>query len=213
MHNGIRPSFDDLQPLLIFSLVSNSISPMITSVNDENNKEMREDSDLKSGSGNNIDGDPISDSTPSGADLTISSPPTHATEPTHRNPILLGRVTSNITLARLCALCVHVSTLRYASMAATRREAAALRDFADALGDAADQVGRTTAELRGLEALAGMEVAWRVSNALTGMDSFGEVSSTTANTDLKSDMCHRVRRVKQYTSNALALVSSLVREC
>ncbi|WOL14198.1 hypothetical protein Cni_G22978 [Canna indica] len=154
-------------------------------------------------------------------DLCFASLSAYA-DAVRRNPVLLARVASNVTLARLRALRAHVSALRRAGAAATGREAAALRDCADALGDAADQVGRTTAELRGLEALAGMEVAWRVSNALTWMsaaltnedtcsDGFGEVPSAgAADADLKSDMCRRVRRVKQYTSNALALVSGLV---
>lgn len=136
-----------------------------------------------------------------------------------RSPVQLARLATNVTLARLCALRAHVSALRRAGAGAPGRETAALRDCAEQLGDAADQVGRTAAELRGLEALVGMEVAWRVSNAQTWMsaaltnedtcsDGFREMGGGTGS--IRTDVCRRVGRVKQYTSNALALVNSLV---
>ncbi|XP_074588752.1 21 kDa protein-like [Curcuma longa] len=142
----------------------------------------------------------------------------------------LARVAANLTLARIRTFRTYVSALRRAGGdAALGRTAAALRDCAEQLGDAADQVCRTSNELRGVEALVGMEVSWRVSNAQTWMsaaltyeescsDGFHEVAAASSvgsgggdsGIDVKTDICRRVMRVKQYTSNALALVNSLV---
>ncbi|URE12563.1 PMEI [Musa troglodytarum] len=152
-------------------------------------------------------------------DLCFTSLSSYASA-VQRSPVQLARLATNVTLARLCALRAHVSALRRAGAGAPRREAAALRDCAEQLGDAADQVRRTAAELRGLEALVGMEVAWRVSNAQTWMsaaltnedtcsDGFREVGGG-GTSSIRTDVCRRVGRVKQYTSNDLALVNSLV---
>ncbi|KAJ8480098.1 hypothetical protein OPV22_023825 [Ensete ventricosum] len=130
----------------------------------------------------------------------------------------LACVATNVTLARLRALCSHVSALRFASGA--EHVAAALRDCAEELGDAADQVGRTATELRGLESVKESEVAWRVSSAQTWMSAAltyeGTCSDGVRNMDsggtssVEADVCRRVGKVKQYTSNALALVNGLV---
>ncbi|KAG6468754.1 21 kDa protein-like [Zingiber officinale] len=142
----------------------------------------------------------------------------------------LARVAANVTLARIHVFRTHVSALRRGgSGEVLGRAAAALRDCAEQMGDAADQVYRTSNELRGVEALVGMEVTWRVSNAQTWMsaaltneescsDGFHEVAAASSDgsggggsgIDVETDICRRVMRVKQYTSNALALVNSLV---
>ncbi|XP_074562176.1 21 kDa protein-like [Curcuma longa] len=141
----------------------------------------------------------------------------------------LARVAANVTLARLRGFRAHVAALRRAG-AARGRAAAALRDCSEQLGDAADQMCHTHNELRGLEELVPTEVEWRVSNAQTWMSAaltneescsdgfneaaaafaYGGVGSGGSGFDVKTDICGRVRRVKQYTSNALALVNSLV---
>ncbi|RRT66544.1 hypothetical protein B296_00015981 [Ensete ventricosum] len=136
----------------------------------------------------------------------------------HRSPVRLARFASNVTLVHLLSLCSHVSALRNAGAG---REAAALRDCTDTLGDAADQVERTTSELGLLQdPLERSEVAWRVSNAQTWMsaaltnedtcsDGFQDVGGGGASA-IEADVRRRVEKVKQYTSNALALVNSLV---
>ncbi|KAG6471978.1 21 kDa protein-like [Zingiber officinale] len=157
-------------------------------------------------------------------DLCFSSLSSYAAAVGGSSPEL-ARVAANVTLARLRGLRAHVSALRRAG-AVRGRAAAALRDCSEQLGDAADQVCQTYDELRGVEELVGMEVAWRVSNAQTWMsaaltneescsDGFREAAAASAygagsGVDVKTDICSRVRRVKQYTSNALALVNSLV---
>lgn len=134
------------------------------------------------------------------------------------SPLKLARVATNVTLARLRALCSHVSALRRASGAG--HVAAALRDCAEELGDAADHVGRTATELRELESVEEPEVAWRVSSAQTWMsaaltyegtcsDGFQNVGSG-GTSSAEADVCRRVGKVRKYTSNALALVNGLV---
>ncbi|CAL9080620.1 unnamed protein product [Musa textilis] len=150
-------------------------------------------------------------------DLCFTSLSLYAAD-VHRSPVRLACLASNVTLAHLLSLCSHVSALRKAGAG---REAAALRDCADTLGDAADQVGRTTAELVRLQdPLERSEVAWRVSNAQTWMsaaltnedtcsDGFQDVGGGGASA-IEADVRRRAEKVKQYTSNALALVNSLV---
>ncbi|WOL03933.1 21 kDa protein-like [Canna indica] len=144
-----------------------------------------------------------------------------------QNPVQLARVSANLTVARLAKLSARVSSLRrHCSTTTTNApvaacpEAGALRDCSDALGDASDLARRTSAELRGLvEEAAGSSsaAAWRVSNAQTWMsaaltneetcsDGFEEVAPGSR---AKADMTWRLLRVKQYTSNALALVNGL----
>ncbi|XP_010916195.1 21 kDa protein [Elaeis guineensis] len=130
------------------------------------------------------------------------------------DPVQVAQLATNLTLARIGSLAGRVKQLR---RGASGRVAAALVDCTEALGDAADEARRTAAELTGLEAATGPEVAWRVSNAQTWMsaaltnedtctDGFDGVSSG----PVKAEVCRRIRRVMQFTSNALALVNNLV---
>ncbi|KAJ8465704.1 hypothetical protein OPV22_028256 [Ensete ventricosum] len=141
-----------------------------------------------------------------------------------QSPIQLARFATNLTLARVASLYAHVASLRRAcgtaKSASACPEAGALRDCADSLGDAVDLARRTAGELCGLEAEAAGSAAavWRMSNAQTWMsaaltdedtcvDGFEEVGQESR---AKADVCRRVWRVKQYTSNALALVNGIV---
>uniref|UniRef100_A0A1D1YAY6 Pectinesterase inhibitor domain-containing protein n=1 Tax=Anthurium amnicola TaxID=1678845 RepID=A0A1D1YAY6_9ARAE len=145
-----------------------------------------------------------------------------------QDPTQLARVAANVTLALVRGVSSHVSSL---CRAAPRRRidprtTSALEDCEDSLGDAADLTRQAVGELGRLPAAEGPEVSWRVSNAQTWMsaaltnedtctDGFAEVAPGTAAgagpaAAVKADVCRRVRRAKQYTSNALALVNSLV---
>ncbi|XP_008775434.2 21 kDa protein-like [Phoenix dactylifera] len=130
------------------------------------------------------------------------------------SPVQVAQLATNLTLARIGDLARRVKLLR---RGASGRVAAALADCTEVLGDAADQARRTAAELKGLEAAKGPEVAWRVSNAQTWMsaaltnedtctDGFDGVGSC----PVKAEVGRQVLRVKQFTSNALALVNNLV---
>ncbi|XP_020084557.1 21 kDa protein-like [Ananas comosus] len=141
------------------------------------------------------------------------------------SPVALARLASNVTAARLRALSARVAALRRRRAAPPPREAAALRDCCESAGDAADLARRAGAELARLDAgaaaaaAAGSGAAWRVANAQTWLsaaltnedtcaDGFDAVAPGPGSA--KGEVLARVRRVKQYTSNALALVNTLV---
>nr|CAD1832579.1 unnamed protein product [Ananas comosus var. bracteatus] len=139
-------------------------------------------------------------------------------------PVALARLAANVTAARLRALSARVAALRRRRAAPPPREAAALRDCCESAGDAADLARRAGAELARLDAgaaaaAAGSGAAWRVANAQTWLsaaltnedtcaDGFDAVAPGPGSA--KGEVLARVRRVKQYTSNALALVNTLV---
>lgn len=92
----------------------------------------------------------------------------------------------------------------------------------DTLRNAGDQTWQSGSEIGKLDGgggvVVGPQVAWRVSNAQTWMsaaltneetctDGMEEVE---AEGRVKADVVSRVGRAKQYTSNSLALVNSLV---
>ncbi|RRT69863.1 hypothetical protein B296_00018788 [Ensete ventricosum] len=130
-----------------------------------------------------------------------------------QNAVELAHVAANLTLARLRSLTSHVSA---AGRGTTGLEHAALLDCSDLLDDAVGWARRAEAELKGLGKAVGPEVAWRVSNALTWMstaltdevtcrDGFVRVAAG----PVKTDVCYRIRKVKKYTSNTLALIHRL----
>ncbi|KAG1330560.1 21 kDa protein [Cocos nucifera] len=130
------------------------------------------------------------------------------------SPVQVAQLATNLTLDRIGCVARRVELLR---RGASGWKASALSDCAEALGDAADEARRTAAELAGLPAAVGPEVAWRVSNAQTWMsaaltneetctDGFESVGPS----PVKTEVCRRVRRVKHFTSNAIALVNNLV---
>ncbi|KAJ6844948.1 putative 21 kDa protein-like [Iris pallida] len=129
------------------------------------------------------------------------------------DPVRLAQAAAKVATAKIRSASVRISQhLRAGS--ADRREAAALRDCAETLGDAADRTRRSAAEI----ARPGRpDLAWRVSNAQTWMsgaitneatcaDGFDAVAGGAA----KADLVAQMGRVRQYSSNALALVNKLV---
>ncbi|KAJ6816675.1 21 kDa protein [Iris pallida] len=142
------------------------------------------------------------------------------------SPVELAHVAANVTHARVRSLSKRVAKMcggsadpNNSSIAGLSwQEAGALRDCDSTLGDAADLTGRSAEELAGLGGAVGPEVAWRVANVQTWMsaaltnedtcdDGFGRVGGPSA---VKADVCRRVRVAERFTSNALALVNSLV---
>ncbi|URD83532.1 PMEI [Musa troglodytarum] len=130
-----------------------------------------------------------------------------------QNAIELAHVAAKITLARLRSLTSHDSA---AGRGTTGLEHAALIDCSDLLDDAVGWARRAGAEMKRLGKVVGPEVAWRVSNALTWMstaltdevtcrDGFVRVAAGS----VKTDVSYRIRKVKKYTSNTLALIHIL----
>lgn len=138
-----------------------------------------------------------------------------------KSPVRLAHLAVNITRARARALSAHVSALRRAPPRGrmSPREGMALQDCAETLGDAVDLACRSALELGLVDrSPSGPETGWRVSNVQTWMsgamtneqtctDGFDAVGPGSA---MKADVCGRASRLKQYTSNALALVNCLV---
>ncbi|XP_074563911.1 pectinesterase inhibitor 9-like [Curcuma longa] len=142
-----------------------------------------------------------------------------------QNPAQLARLSANVTLSRIAVLMARVAVLARAchprnASAPACPEAAALRDCAETLGYASDLTRKTEGELRELvegPAAGPADASWRVSNAQTWLsavltdeetcaDGFEEVASGSLT---KADVSWRLRRLKQYTINALALVNNL----
>lgn len=140
------------------------------------------------------------------------------------DPVLLARFAMNVTLARLKPLYVRIAYLRRHAAAdpssSGEKAAGALKDCSGLISDAMDLVKKSEKEVTGLEGMVGPEVMWHISNAQTWMsaamsdestctDGFGDGSGGTGE-DVVLEMRKKVRRAKQLTSNALALVNCLV---
>ncbi|KAJ6818208.1 putative 21 kDa protein-like [Iris pallida] len=137
------------------------------------------------------------------------------------SPVRLAHLAVNVTRGHARALSAHVSALRRAPPwgRMSTREWAALQDCAETLGDAVDLAWRSALELGQVDrSPSGPETGWHVFNVQTWMsgamtneqtctDGFDAVVAGSA---MKTDVCGRVSRLKQYTSNALALVNCLV---
>ncbi|KAJ6818167.1 putative 21 kDa protein-like [Iris pallida] len=144
-------------------------------------------------------------------DLCFSSLARYAPS-VHSDPVRLAQAAAKVAAAKIRSASVRVSQhLRAGS--ADRREAAALRDCAETLGDAVDRTRRSAAEIA---RPGGPDLAWRVSNAQTWMsgaitnevtcaDGFDAVAGGAA----KADVVAQMGMVRQYSSNALALVNKL----
>ncbi|WOL09354.1 21 kDa protein-like [Canna indica] len=148
-------------------------------------------------------------------DLCFTSLSGYASAVQH-SPLQLACAAANVTLSRLRSLRAHVSALRSSGTGAGSEAAAALSDCEETLDAAGSLVSRSAGELRGLESLQGSEAAWRVSNAQTWMsaamtneDTCADGLESVSGGDVKVDVSGQVRGVKQFTSNALALVNRL----
>lgn len=139
------------------------------------------------------------------------------------NPVLLSRFAMNVTLARLKPLSVPMASLRHRAALAPsysgNDSTPILKDCREFISRATDLVRKSEKELTGLEEKVGPEVMWRISNAQTWLsaaftyeetctDEFEEESGGTGE-DVEQ-LCKKLKRVKQLTSNALALVNCLV---
>ncbi|KAK4409720.1 Pectinesterase inhibitor 3 [Sesamum angolense] len=113
---------------------------------------------------------------------------------------------------------LYVANLsRQADYAAEPRAASALHDCFSLLGDAVDQIRGSVKQMRRLKSGAGEELRFQLSNvqtwmsaALTNEDTCVDGFEDVEEGALKSDVCDRTLKVKEVTSNALALVNSFV---
>lgn len=132
-----------------------------------------------------------------------------------RSPSQLAIVAVSVSLRRARRASAYMSSLSHSPTGASNpRAAAALRDCSSTFGDAIDQMEQSLAELRQLK--SGEEFQWQMSNvetwmsaALTNEDTCTDGFEDLPSGGVKEDVCGRVARVKEVTSNALALVNSL----
>jgi pectinesterase inhibitor-like protein len=114
----------------------------------------------------------------------------------------------NVTLARLRPLSVRIASLRNGGTGT-------LKDCSGLIIDATDLVRNSEKEVTGLEGKVGPEVIWRISNAQTWLSAAltDEGTCTDEFDEAGEDvevLCKKLKRAKQLTSNALALVNCLV---
>ncbi|XP_073286553.1 21 kDa protein-like [Primulina huaijiensis] len=134
-----------------------------------------------------------------------------------QNPARLARVAIGVSLSTANRLAIYVRNLTSrGDYGPDPRAAAALHDCFSVFGDAVDQMRGSLNQMRRLKA-AGEELAFEMSNVQTWMsaaltneetctDGFEDVSDG----PMKMDVCDRVVKVKEVTSNALCLVNSFI---
>ncbi|KAL0372738.1 UNVERIFIED_CONTAM: Pectinesterase inhibitor 3 [Sesamum calycinum] len=122
----------------------------------------------------------------------------------HRREPLPGRAHDNLPGERL----------RQVDYSADHRAAVALHDCFTVFGDAVDQIRGSLKQMRKLTG-TGEELRFQMSNvqtwmsaALTNEDTCVDGFQDVADGPVKMDVCDRTVKVKEVTSNALALVNS-----
>ncbi|KAJ3674136.1 hypothetical protein LUZ60_006128 [Juncus effusus] len=139
------------------------------------------------------------------------------------NPAQLARFAMNATLARLAPISARIAVLRSRAAADSasypdHRQANALKDCKGSISSATDLIRNSEKEMNGLEEMVGPEVTWRIGNAQTWLSAAMTEEETCTDGfeggrsggDAGVEVCRKVKKVKQLTSNALALVNGLV---
>lgn len=134
-----------------------------------------------------------------------------------QNPARLARVAVGVSLSRAKHMAAYVANAsREADYAADSRAAAALHDCFSVLGDAVDQIRGSLKQMRRL-AGGGDELRYQLSNvqtwmsaALTNEDTCVDGFEDVADGPVRMDVYDRTLKVKEVTSNALALVNVFV---
>ncbi|KAG8382728.1 hypothetical protein BUALT_Bualt05G0107500 [Buddleja alternifolia] len=134
-----------------------------------------------------------------------------------QDPARLALVAVGLSLSRATSMTLYVANLsRQAGYGSDPRAAGALHDCFSVFGDAVDQIRGSMKQMRRLTG-SGEELRFQMSNvqtwmsaALTNEDTCTDGFSGVADGPLKMDVCDRTTKVKEVTSNALALVNSYV---
>ncbi|KAL8227608.1 hypothetical protein R6Q57_015192 [Mikania cordata] len=134
-----------------------------------------------------------------------------------QDPGRLARVAIGVTLSKATSMAKYVSNItRVSDYGGSPRVAAAVHDCYSVFGDAVDDIRGSLRQMRQLNG-SGEDLRFQLSNVQTWMsaaltneetctDGFEEVPDG----GLKADVCGRAVKVKEVTSNALALVNSFV---
>ncbi|KAL9229297.1 hypothetical protein vseg_004781 [Gypsophila vaccaria] len=135
----------------------------------------------------------------------------------HHNPAHLARIAIGVSLVRAQHVLAGISNITsQADLGFDQQATSAVHDCATLLGQTVDQMRVSLKEMSQLGASGGAGVSFHISNVQTWMsaaltneetcsDGFQAVSDECA---VKAEVCDKVGSVKEYTSNALALVNS-----
>ncbi|XP_057786274.1 21 kDa protein [Salvia miltiorrhiza] len=133
------------------------------------------------------------------------------------DPGLLARVAVGVSLSRAKRMGLYVANLtRQADYSADHRATSALHDCFSVLGDAVDQIRGSLQQMRSLTGTA-QDLRFQLSNvqtwmsaALTNEDTCVDGLDDVADGPIKAHVSARILKVKELTSNALALVNVFV---
>lgn len=134
-----------------------------------------------------------------------------------QDPGRLARVAIGVTLSKAQRMANYVSNLsRQADYGSVPRAAAAIHDCFNVFGDAVDEIRGSLKQMRRLRG-SGESLRFQLSNvqtwmsaALTNEDTCTDGFQDVPEGPMKTDVCDRAGKVKEVTSNALALVNSYV---
>lgn len=132
---------------------------------------------------------------------------------------MLARFAMNVTIGSLKPLSMYINSVLQRT--AADPSSGALKDCKELIGDAIDLVRNSEKEITGLEVMVGSQVNWRIGNAQTWLSAamtnegtcvngFEEVGSGGSGEDVEMEVRQKITKAKQDTSNALALVNSLL---
>ncbi|KAL0284604.1 UNVERIFIED_CONTAM: Pectinesterase inhibitor 11 [Sesamum calycinum] len=132
-----------------------------------------------------------------------------------QDPGRLARVAIGVSLSRAARMTIYLANVsRQVDYSADHRAAVALHDCFTVFGDAVDQIRGSLKQMRKLTG-TGEELRFQMSNvqtwmsaALTNEDTCVDGFQDVADGPVKMDVCDRTVKVKEVTSNALALVNS-----
>ncbi|CAL5430632.1 unnamed protein product [Camellia sinensis] len=132
-----------------------------------------------------------------------------------QDPARLARVAIGVSLSKARHTVTYLSNVsRSADYGSEPRAASALHDCFSVFGDAVDQIHGSLKQMR-LLGIGGESVRFQMSNvqtwmsaALTNEETCTDGFEDVADGDVKTNVCDRVVKVKEVTSNALALVNS-----
>ncbi|KMZ65297.1 Pectinesterase [Zostera marina] len=136
-----------------------------------------------------------------------------------KDQIKLAISAAEVSESRIRIVATHVKSV----LASSNSSKVALKDCIETLSDAESLTKQSATELKALKNAKGTNVAWHVKNAQTwlsavitneetcmdGLTNDGRGLSST-NTSATKVVIRKVRKIEQFSSNALALTNSLV---
>ncbi|KAI7739245.1 hypothetical protein M8C21_004442 [Ambrosia artemisiifolia] len=134
-----------------------------------------------------------------------------------QDPGRLARVAIGVTLFKANKMAQYVSNISgQADYGGSPRMAAAVHDCREVFGDALDNIRDSLRQMRRLSG-SGEDLRFQLSNvqtwmssALTNEETCTDGFEDTPDSGVKDDVCGRAVKVKEVTSNALALVNRFV---